>query len=227
VPRCAARSAARQETAKFTADRREPRRGMPGAVCLVMRRKKPMKAPFVITVSAAAAAVSILAGCNGLVEGRSITNPPDPPSCSEDDSCPPGFVADHTNPPAPARPACPESEPKEGLSCSGQISTCRYDDLCESRPSAASATRDYRCIGSTWTRESASYVAACPASPPNPGESCAACALQLPAQCNYAGGTDPSCPGAVAFCDPKTLTWSLSISSCNPPPPDNDAGAGP
>jgi hypothetical protein len=226
---------------------------MPGASSVVMRRKKPMKAPFVVTVSAAAAAVAFVAGCNGIVEPQVFSNPPssDPPpvtACSSTtqvgDACATtdikcyrsGSVALEcsnnntwepepqlpTNPPQPPQEACPDTDPREGAPCSGTSLTCSYDDTCTSRPSNAGSSRVYSCVSFIWKRQSAPYVAACPAAPPQHGESCAPCALDLPAQCNY--NANPSgCPPTIANCDPKTLTWQVAISTCNPPPPD--AGA--
>ena len=76
-----------------------------------MRRKKPIKAPFVVTVSAAAAAVSLIVGCNGLVtgagdDGALVTNPPGPAPTEPTEPLP----EPPTNPPAPQQP-CPEVEP--------------------------------------------------------------------------------------------------------------------
>jgi hypothetical protein len=192
--------------------------GMADAKGWSMRRKKPMKAPFVVTVSAAAVAVAFVAGCNGLVEGDPNENgnqsPSTPPVWNPPRPEPPRPT---TNPPPPEQP-CPAAEPQDGALCMGWVSQCTYKDRCETRPSDSSPARTYRCSGGQWNRTSPSYIAGCPAVMPRAGDSCATCGDHLPAQCNYLEGS--GCPPAIAACDPSTLTWSVAISSCNPPPPD-------
>ena len=235
------------------------------------RRKKPMKSPFVVTISVAAVAAASLASiaCGGKVptdgvgssgtsgtsgssgsSGSSgvIGNPPAPSSCRSGESeagdpcrasasnecfgldgavlvCEESVYVDvrGTNPPPPP-PQCPDQAPAEGTPCSSYTpATCAYVDGCEARPPAAPVDKSFVCSAGAWKRTSPSYVAACPAAVPAPGSSCATCAGSYPANCTYPNGS--GCPGPTAVCDPSTLTWSVAITSCNPPAVD--AGAGP
>jgi hypothetical protein len=228
---------------------------------LAMRpAKKPMKAPFVVTISAVAAAASLVAGCGGKVPGASEehefpSNPPGPPittTCSSTTQAGDPCARNETtctpsssltlgcangkwenksqiigNPPFPEQ--CPIDEPTDGDRCwQGSNGTtqqlCSYADTCKLRPRSAPDFRTYHCYKSGWQRTTPAYTAECPSSPPQSGESCAACAGSLPAECTY-GPSDSPCPPAVAVCDPTTLKWTVAITSCNPPPPPQDAGA--
>ena len=200
----------------------------------VMRVKKPMRSPFVITISVAAAAAGLMA-CGGKVNGGVSSGGPDGPdgpdgpggssgSSGTIGNPPPPQPTQITNPPAPPS-ECPAQEPTEGAACSTFGGGCSYLDRCEGRPTTQSSYKTYTCAsGTIWKRLSDHYMAACPSAPPGSGESCASCAGDYPAQCTYS--TNTGCPPVVAACDPKTLTWNTSVSSCNPPPPPQDAGAG-
>ena len=239
----------------------------------MQRRKKPMKSPFVVTISVAAvAAVSIASvacggkvptdgvgssGSSGSSSGSSggssgIGNPPPPTSCTSEtragDPCSSAFgngecfsgkngatlfcegnvwveqPIEISNPPPP-EPQCPDQAPSEGSACNTYTpAACSYVDGCAARPATAPADKSFVCNAGTWKRSSPSYTAACPADVPSPGSSCAPCAGNYPANCAYpANGS--GCPGPTAVCDPSTLTWSIAITSCNPPAVD--AGAGP
>jgi hypothetical protein len=234
----------------------------------MQRRKKPMRSPFVVTISVAAVAAASLASvaCGGKVptdgigssgssgssgtsgsSGSSGTsgslNPPAPVSCTSStragDPCSPSYASECfdgangaalfcvegtwteqeipiTNPPAP-QPQCPETAPAEGSACNSySAGACSYVDGCSARPSTAPPDKTFVCNGGAWKRSSGSYVAACPATPPSPGDSCATCAGSYPANCTYTSNGS-GCPGPTAVCDPTTSTWNLAISSCNPP----------
>ncbi len=240
----------------------------------MQRRKKPMKSPFVVTISVAAVAAASLAavGCGGKVPSDGIgsssgssgsssgssgssggTNPPRPLGCSSStragDPCSPTYEGECsdsetgaplfcegnvwiaqpieiTNPPAPI-PQCPETAPAEASACDTYSpGDCSYVDGCAARPAGAPADKTFACKAGTWTRTSQSYVAACPADAPAPGDSCASCAGSYPANCTYPVNGS-GCPGPTAVCDPKTLTWSVAITSCNPPAPDAGPGGNP
>ena len=223
--------------------------------------KKPMKAPFVVTVSAVAAVASLVAGCGGRVPGGEETlfgNPPGPPEppvtitssttcttsthvgdiCAEGETvCAPTPAFSYVckdgrwgnnligNPPLPENP-CPVEQPFAGTACemapASKFQQCFYDDLCPARPPSQPATRMFACIEGTWVRTSNSYRAPCPTAPPPQGSACGPCVADIRAECTY--NTSNGCPPVIAACDPKTSTWNVAISSCNPPPPPADAG---
>ncbi len=250
-------------------------------LCFMQRRKKPMRSPFVVTISVAAAvaAASLAsAACGGKVPGDGIgssgtsgssgssgtsgtsgssgtsgisVNPPAPSSCTNETKagdpcfgssttecfveangttliCVEGTWTNQeiTNPPPPP-PQCPDAAPTEGSPCFVSTgSACSYVDGCAARPANAPADKSFVCSGGTWNRSSTRYVAACPASVPNSGDSCATCAGSYPANCMYPTNGS-GCPGPTAACDPNTLTWNVAISTCNPPALDAGAGGPP
>jgi hypothetical protein len=75
----------------------------------------------------------------------------------------------------------------------------------------------FACVSGVWQGAGApDGPVACPSETPMSGTSCAACAGRWPSECNYG----PSCNGFLttqAICDATTGTWSVSVSSCNPP----------
>ena len=190
--------------------------------------KKPLRASFVVTLAVAATGVPLVAcgldrgnpiyGTDGggpTGTGTNIPEPPPEPTTEPFPSPPPGPSLD-----------CPGQEPAANSPCYANPGTsCSFVDGCESRPSDVFSEKTFACLNGVWTQTSKHYAATCPVGPPTPGDSCAACAPDLPAQCTY--GDDSGCSASVAVCDPKTLTWNVAISTCNPPAPDAGAGGGP
>ena len=219
-----------------------------------MPRKKPLKTPFVVTISVAAAATFAVA-CGGKTDygvdyGGSTTNPPRVPTtttCTE--TTRPGDPCNSTD------SSCTVSSPyKDTLQCqNGQWvgSTIGNppppDPLCpptEPRTNESCAPEGDEClyldrcierpIGSPTYR---SYRCAKGTWQRENGYfQPAACPAQMPAggaSCDTCGTDYPaecsypgatSCPPAHATCDPQTSTWQLTVSSCNPPAPDGGAG---
>jgi hypothetical protein len=185
-----------------------------------MRAKKSMKASFVVTISTAAAATSLVA-CGGKLDAPDVSDHPvNPPAQPR----PPEPWTGPVNPPSLGHVAqCPAAEPREGTACEGPGLECDYADRCDARLAMALSRRHYKCADN-WTVTSDRYVAACPVAPPNPGDSCEACAGFYPAECTYSKPESP-CPGPRAWCDPDSRKWVVAVTSCNPPAAD-DAGAG-
>lgn len=222
-----------------------------------MPSKKPMKAPFVVTISVAAAATFAVA-CGGKAfdtgdggpdpvgPGTGYCDPArtklgDPCSASQTSctvSVPYGggtavlqcidgqwSGSDIVNPPSPPSPPppvqrCPPTEPRGADYCYAWGTQCTYLDLCAERPDGYPTNRVYECTNGSWKRQ-LPYVATCPQPMPKNGDSCATCSDDYPVECKYPQGTGgTSCPPVVATCNQKTRTWQVSISSCNPPPPD-------
>jgi hypothetical protein len=184
-----------------------------------MPRKKPLKAPFVVTLSVAAAA-TFAAACGGKTSGvddatPSTTNPPPPTPTARPD------FPDSSNPPPP-EPVCPQLEPRDGEYCPVWGQACEFFDRCAERPNGSPTNREFRCVSGRWQRQHP-YLANCPAVMPTNGATCAPCGDEYPVECKYPNGSK-DCPPALAACDPKSLTWQISISSCNPPPPDAGGG---
>jgi hypothetical protein len=123
------------------------------------------------------------------------------------------------NPPAPD---CPASRPTPGASCYG-YGPCGYTDTCVDSPTGAS-TESFVCTAGTWRSMVEDYVAKCPKTPPVDGSSCA-CGAHFYGECGY--GDCYGSPTTIARCDPTSGRWSVLPSTCNPPPPDADAGPPP
>jgi hypothetical protein len=82
---------------------------------------------------------------------------------------------------------------------------------------------EYKCIDGAWQGFAAGCnppAQSCPATLPADGSSCSGMEGRT---CDYTTSTD--CPPETAACDAKTATWTIAISTCNPPPPV-DAGGG-
>lgn len=77
-----------------------------------MKKRKPLKPSFVVTVAAGTAALAT-AGCFGEI----ITNPP-PADCPDAESCDPPLLR------------CPISPPAEGADCGPGEGSCSYKDEC-------------------------------------------------------------------------------------------------
>lgn len=209
-----------------------------------MRRKKPVRSPFVVT-----AAFAVL-GCGSRIEGtpsdggtdggsdtpsgcpatRPSTGAPcvGTLSCSynpcgtEVATCRDGawdVMMGSCNPPPPK---CPTAAPVDGDACGPENTGwggCYYPDPC-TKTGSISAT----CSGTRWSVTPKPLpAAACPPVMPAAGESCAACAGRY-GDCAYAAGDCYGTPLSTwAQCDATTKTWRLLPSTCNPPPP-MDAG---
>jgi hypothetical protein len=169
------------------------------------RQKKPLRAPFVMTVSVAAAATFAIA-CGGKSLGTDLTVEPAPP---------------YNPPPAPTT-CTPTTQP--GDPCRAGESRCNVE---------GPAPTALQCVDGVW-RELPIGIgnppppecppAVCPATIPPNGASCTSCLGGSDVECTYP--TAPDCPPIVATCDPKTLSWQVAIVSCNPPQPDAGADGG-
>lgn len=208
------------------------------------RAKRPVRNPFVVTLAAATALLT--PGCGARVDGaptgdtkkeQSSECPAAEPThlapCSGDLSCNYGdcggsatttahcesghwqVMRSSCNPPPPDW--CPPSAPASGSSCFSEGQWCEYMDRC-----VPSGQVSFTCKSGRWQGSFMTPTAACPTTPPVDGTSCAECAGRYPETCVYEYcGTYPS---REAICNPVTKTWSTRWSSCNPPPPDVDAG---
>lgn len=118
----------------------------------------------------------------------------------------------------PPPPECP-TVPFEGAPCKAGWGSCSYPDTCDQRPPDAPAYRSWSCVGDKLVSydTTTDYVVKCPVVAPKNGDPCS-CAGHYAGPCSYGdcGGT----PTTTATCDAKTQTWSVSVLSCNPPPPD-------
>ncbi len=174
-----------------------------------MSRKKPLRSPFVVTVSAAAAATFAVA-CGGKTSSLETTQEPpyNPPS-----------VVRNCTPATTAGSPCEQ----DGVSCV-PLAGDQGDPI------------SLRCLDGVWVNPNDSIPEpfppptcrpedlSCPASIPTRGSSCASsCVGRYPANCTYPQG--PDCPPSSAACDANTLRWAVSYTTCNPPQPV-DAGAG-
>lgn len=127
------------------------------------------------------------------------------------------------NPPPPPSEPCPATEPKVGGTCTRTPygPACRYADTCPSNPTDY-GFNDYTCEGATWRRTSPAYVVSCPTAAPVDGSACECAGHLKTTSCNYG-----DCGGVAtihAVCNEATKKWSVIESTCNPPPPDFDAG---
>jgi hypothetical protein len=119
------------------------------------KRRKPVRAPFVVTFSAVAiAGVASLAGCSGKLEGV------------------PGGGSEMTTNPPPPEPwlACPETPPTVGDACGGNQPNCQYPTGTGCGPA------QYRCDGAKWQNTTPSCnppPPVCPPAEPTAGASCA------------------------------------------------------
>ncbi|WP_437961700.1 hypothetical protein WME76_20050 [Sorangium sp. So ce119] len=210
----------------------------------MQKKRKVLRAPFIVTVAAAASLAGAVAlpGCDPTV----------------DDGCPDGWAC---NPPPSS---CPEEMPAPGSRCDGDDPSCSYIDGCDN-------PIDYACVDGAWRVEremscnpppppacpeemperrsscdaddlSCSYIdgcdnpigyrcaegawrvesevscnpppPACPESLPTTGSACEL----LGESCSYAG--PPDCPEPTVVTCGADGTWSVTIAvSCNPPPP--------
>jgi hypothetical protein len=127
----------------------------------------------------------------------------------------------------PPPPECPSTEPTEGAPCDTYgWGGCYYADLCPARPADAPSGASYQCMGGAWTKTAfgEDYELACPTATPAQGDACE-CAGHYPSACSY--GDCYGTPTITARCDAATRTWSVAMLTCNPPPPELDAGAEP
>ncbi|NOU28124.1 MAG: hypothetical protein HOO96_09495 [Polyangiaceae bacterium] len=214
-------------------------------------RRKPLRSPFVVTVSAlavpAAAAVAVaVGGCSGAL----VTSNPPPPDGGVDQ--------------------CPTTAPANGSSCNlaagvfcnyGECNTLRCSDTqtwqtaagscnppppqqcpakapqvgttCGSVPAAGctfpadgnlciGSASNFACDGDTQTWRSSSKPT-CPALPAAVGSPCGGlCPTTFDASCTYrASGPASECE-IDRICD--NGKWMDSSPTCNPPPPLRDAG---
>ncbi len=226
-------------------------------------RRPPLRAPFLVTVTAVAATFSSACGSSGGAAGAVTTdsgtsdtdtsetsNPAECPdalpsygaACSKVMTCFYGpvdacgnrngaacdgerwtFIGGTCNPPPPD---CPPEPPILGSACDTYgWGGCSYPDKC----GVEEGWLSYMCVSGRWGFANPGPDSACPAAEPVPGTDCRTCLGRLPETgCKY-WSTD--CPGvpleSYAFCDTKTGKWTVSISTCNPPPPDADAGSPP
>jgi hypothetical protein len=195
----------------------------------MQKKRKVLKAPFIVTVAAAASLAGAVAlpGCDPTVTNGSCPEsaPEIGSSCEEDglscnygeESCGipiyrtcMGEVWDRAptvacNPPPPE---CPAEVPKAGSACEERGKTCNYDTT--GCPSVVTCGDD-----GTWSEPISPACnpppPECPVEMPKAGSACA----EPGKTCNYDA---TSCPALVSCGDDGT--WSEPISpACNPPPP--------
>jgi hypothetical protein len=196
---------------------------------ITMHKKRSLKAPFVVTVSAVASAsmLACLGGSSdqGLTGAAALSGTDPAPSNTAAGSKPVPPVATNpppvpvpptaTNPPPPHPPTCPAEQPQPGSPCDGDL-TCTFPANGNTPCPGPTATCDAQT--KTWLLS----VVSCNPPPPPP-----ACPADLPAggsacavadqSCSYPNGS--GCPGPRATCDAQSKTWMIAITSCKPPPP--------
>ncbi len=165
------------------------------AMALAMTRKRPIRSPFVVTLSAAA----LLGGCGGRAE--EIGNPPPQAYDGGDGSCmggcnPPGF-------------ACPAQVPNASDACDlPDGRSCNWGGMCDEISA--------ECSGGRWLFASVNPPPlVCPATAPGFGDDCSALCLPPGFTCDF---PNPDCPGTgelVATC--SNGAWASVTSSCGGP----------
>jgi hypothetical protein len=164
----------------------------------MQKKRRVPRAPFIVTVTAAASlgAIAALPGC-----GTSVTDATDPDGCY-----PEGPVA--CNPPLPQ---CPDSVPAQGAACDTAPQGCEYpgDGACVERVIATCGS-DF-----TWSVEEVSSCIQCPAEMPAGGTPCS---LPPDQTCTYT--VDTGCGPMDAFMSCAEGVWQGGPPTCNPPPPE-------
>jgi hypothetical protein len=157
--------------------------------------------------------------CGGLVE-PTVDDPDtgrvDAPRSPSGTSPPSTLQGDVTYVPA-QKMECPEEAPADDDWCPRPLS-CSYEDTCSQRPAAVSATRQYECTGSRWTRRSEPYAVTCPKALPANGDPCEP-ACEYEPSCTY----ETTCGAASAQCQRRSGTWYVSGRGAGCA--DADAGA--
>lgn len=155
------------------------------------KRRKPVRAPFVVTFSAVAASAVVVGACGGKVDGeidpQISVNPPMPPA-----------------PPTAAR--CPVSTPKDGDDCEVSGARCTYP-WC-----GGALTQDFSCDGGRWKALTPSGTCnppppECPFVEPRAGAVCS----RPGAYCTYEDRCDAkpaNAPSRAYTCDGST--WKLA-----------------
>lgn len=195
------------------------------------KKRKAPRASFVITVTAAASALTLAAlpGCGSTVSGSCPEAEPSyGSSCGEagqsctygDDGCgnPIEYACEDgawgygdsvstCNPPPP--PLCPDTIPSYGAACDVVGSLCEYADSC-GLTSSATCSSDL-----TWEVTHVSCnPPPCPPEAPVPGTAC----VQPWGECIYT--VDDGCGTTEAQAECVNGLWQFSVPICNPPPPD-------
>lgn len=169
------------------------------------RAKKPLKKPFVVTLSAVAAAAAAVA-CGGIADdggkGQTQINPPPTVPTSV-----PGPITNPPGLPGPA-PTCPSTNVNDSCQTEGDTCTGGCGSNCHCFCG--------RWLGDNMTGSCNPPAFACPTNAPTPGD---ACNLPSTMTCSYPNPSSP-CPAPEYQCDATKRTWTAITSSCNPPPPD-------
>lgn len=190
------------------------------------RKRKVLRAPFIVTVAATATVVgvAVLPGCESVVV-RCPASPPEAGSrCSEEGqscsfgengcgapieyTCRSGAWQDGTATCDRSQPACPASPPEPSSRCGDEGQSCSFgDDGC-------GGLIEYTCRGGVWQDDTATCnppPVECPVSLPDEGSPC----FERGVQCTY---KDSTCEGeTVATCDADG-TWMVEAQGCDPPP---------
>jgi len=160
-------------------------------------KKKPLRKPFVVSLTALAATAI---ACGGSVGSESTSG----------GSPNPGTPNPPTNPPGVPGPTltCPSTNVNDACQTEGDTCTGGCGSNCH-------------CFCGRWLGDNMSGscnppAPACPTTEPTAGTTC-----NIPStmNCNYDHPTSP-CPGPTYTCDATKRTWTASIATCNPPPPD-------
>lgn len=168
------------------------------------KSRKTPTSPFVRTIATVGLSLSFAPACgNALLDSDDdgmTTNPPFPP---------------------PTEPSCPEEQPAAGSACSGDLS-CAYpgwQDDCGNQETTVAT-----CEAGAWTiidpgpSNCNPPAPSCPDEPPEPGSACSEDVNYGPYDCSYT--VDIGCGEQDANYTCSGDSWSESVATCNPPPPD-------
>ncbi|WP_437678451.1 hypothetical protein [Sorangium sp. So ce131] len=195
----------------------------------MQKKRKVLRAPFIVTVAAAAsfAGAVALPGCDPTVQGGSC--PEEMPergsncdaeglSCDYIDGCdnPISYAcvdgawrveAEISCNPPPPPPACPEVKPESGTPCDGEIGTCGYTMMTGCGPMPIDAA----CVLEDGAWRWQVYEIACNPPPPD------LCLTAATAE--ECAGFGPTCQWLVPGCAEDTGTPALPAVGCFPNQP--------
>ena len=172
-----------------------------------MKRKRPLRSPFVVTLGAAA----LLGGCGGRIDGGG--DPPPQPSYHgnppaqvfADSGADAAWTCDSCNPPVPV---CPAQPPSASDTCDlANGSSCDWGGACD----ATSAV----CEDGRWLFASNNPPAPiCPATAPVAGDDCSALCLPAGFSCEFSVVDCPFPATWTAAC--ASGVWTVVGTTCNP-----------
>lgn len=168
------------------------------AQSIMAQRRRAPRAPFVQTIATAAIGVALTPACVNTVDDTESTNPP--------------FVE------------CPDEQPVAGTSCGNILAACDYVEAPDECGNQA-GTR-WTCEESAWVGESLfdgpsscnPPFPTCPDEMPESGDSCSEEHELYGDPCPYTVDIGCGPQEEIATCEDGE--WSVSFTTCNPPPPD-------